>query len=626
MRIQLSLSVLLLCGCLWVIATQAATPPDASETAQAQGTIVTVGADATSCDYTSLQDAIFNASDGSTILVADGLNHLGQNYFIPPAALSFTIRGGFDTCDSSASPSGQTTIDIGGSGRAFTILYNVDAQDPSREINLENLVITGGAGEQGGGVWVTGRPDRLTVNLRNVQISGNTNQGNGGGLEIYLTGDVDNSLAMVHVDDDSRITDNSAVGKGGGVYCENTNPLDNTGQGLYLGSALVAFNAASDGGGIAIDGCFAVRLETGGPIEIVGGAFVQTGGIIGNTADIRGGGLFVENGAIVTVSGGAADNPDHAGMIIANSATVGGGVAVRGGAAIRLDNVFVENNTASVAGGGIRVEGAFFYMSRNQEPGACAPVSGTDTSVLVRPLCSVLKDNHSGGRGGAISATGSAIAGFARTRIEGNIATDEGGALSAGNTTIDTGSAPDIYFENALFNDNSGFGLIWVGNGAVVELFNTTIVDNGTGAIARMATAAGRTADFRAFKSILDHPEPLVQSFGDGTNTADGRCMISQVAFAESGFDSVAYYSRIDPGFANPGNNDFRLSSSSPAIDYCDDQNDPFSNGLDGIDRGEPWTGPPPVSPPNAPGGDYDLGAYEAVFGGDAVFQDRFEQ
>ena len=593
-----------------------------------RGAGITVGPDPVSCDYTSLQDAIFDVTGDATILLADGINHSGESYNIFPQGSSLTIRGGFDSCDAGSTPSGRTTIDTGGTGRPFTIVYTAEADDPTREVSLENLVLTGGVGDTGGGLRVIGRPGRLRVELRNVEITGNSHtgaNGHGGGLQIRVTGkDVGVTAAMVDVDGDSRITSNTAAGKGGGVYCENFEPLSNVGSSLSMDSTLVAFNSAANGGGIAIDACYGVRLKTGGPIELVNGSFFRTGGIIGNEADTRGGGILVENGALVFVSGGASDHPDHAAMILANSAEVGGGVAVRSGANIQLENVFVENNSAAVAGGGIRIEDAFLYMSRDQAPGACEPTIGNGTSVLVRPLCSRLLNNESGGRGGAISAKGATQADFARTRIQGNSAGDEGSAVAAGNSSLDSGAGPDVYLENVLLTGNSGIGVIRVGNNATVSALHTTFADNGPTPVARLSAVTDRTAQFSVFSSILGHPSPLVQSFGDGTTSAQARCVISQVSIGQSGFDTAEYYSEIDPGFRNAGNQDFHLSLDSPAIDYCDGQNAPNTDGLDGNARGQLWTGPAPIAPPDSPGGFYDLGAYEAIFN-DLLFEDRFE-
>ena len=136
---------------------------------------------------------------------------------------------------------------------------------------------------------VEGRPGRLAVNFRNVQISNNNRTGtadDGAGLRVLSTGDVDGSGAFVTLDNDSIVSSNTTAGDGGGVYCRSTFD-DGTLTMLRMGTTLVFDNEAENGGGVAVDGCQNVFLYNGGPVVLI----FPTGGIVGNTANLAAAGF-----------------------------------------------------------------------------------------------------------------------------------------------------------------------------------------------------------------------------------------------------------------------------------------------------------------------------------------------
>lgn len=480
-------------------------------------------------------------------------------------------------------------------------------------VNIRN---GGGTGFFSGGAVVEGRPGRLTVNFRNVQISDNNRDGttdSGAGLRIFSTGDVDGPAGtFVTLDNDSIVSSNTTAGDGGGVYCKS-DADDGSVTMLRMGTTLVFDNEAENGGGVAVDGCRNVFLYNGGPVVFI----FPGGGIIGNTANLGGGGLFLDENAEVTMRAievaGFGDASESA-LLSGNTADFGGGARVIGGSRLVLEDTYVAGNTGTLFNGGIGVgSDSELIVRRNPANGECPePVSGG--GVLSRPPCSVIEDNSSQNVGG-IGATTGALVDISRTIIRGNEASAADGVSAIRATGVPNFGITDVRAEGLLVHDNTGDRAIEVQGVVFMSLLYSTVVGNSND-IALVTAPTGQQAIFDVFSSILraaDGASVLTQE-GAGQQDSIGSCVIANRSAADTDFDSTISYSRIDgPLFRDPANGDFRLGFRSPAIDYCGPASAQFA-GLDGGSRGVPWAGPQPNPNPAGASGDFDLGAFETPF------------
>lgn len=567
------------------------------------------------CPFTTIQSAVNASGDGDTVRVVTGSYNERVNIF----SKGIDLIGGFADC-TATTPSGRSTIDRAGTGLGVDIYYPAATGDPVRTVNIENFVIRGGggAGFNSGGVVIEGRPGRLAVNFRNVQISDNQRAdtgsgGNGGGVRIITSGDASGSGAMVTLDNDSSVIRNTAGGDGGGVHCLSTHDAGTVTL-LRMGTTLVFDNEAVNGGGIAVDGCTNVFLYNGGPVVLI----FPAGGILGNIASNSGGGIAVRNGGDVwmraTEFAGFGD-ANEAALISGNDAGVGGAADVRdAGSRLRVEDAYVIGNSASQGGAFDVTLGGRLEMFRRSGTGACAPIQ-SGGGVLSRPPCSVLDGNAASAGGGALNIASVSSADVSRTIIRNNSAGSAGGSvLRIPNPSITTALNTEVRIEAALIHDNTGPFVFDVANNADLIVAYSTIADHPTTEF-RVAAADGRYARARVLSSIVDAGTAMSFLTGAGDTRFELDCVIGSVAPGSTGATATAFYSQIDPEFADQAGRDYRLAATSPAIDYCDDVNTPLFPDLRGNGRGLAWNGPPTTSPPNsAPGGLYDLGAYEIPF------------
>lgn len=584
-------------------------------------TVHTVGPDP-GCDFGNLQSAINAVQDFDEIRLMTGTYYGG--YTIHSRAVR--IVGGFPDCASST-PTGRSTFDQQGSGLVLDVYYPAASNDASLRVELENLTIRGGGGSgfSSGGVSVRGRPGKLAVRFSDVQISENTRAGltdHGAGLRVLATGDRSGtSLPLAWLGDGSAVIGNTTAGNGGGIYCQSEYS-SLSGDVLRFEQGLIFDNeAGSNGGGIAVNGCFPVVVQSGGPIVL----FFPTGGIIGNRA-ARGGGIYLENDGRL----GLYASPDHAALLAENEATIlGGGAAVSGaGSFLQVRDGYLSGNSAA-AGGAIAVQSGGLVRVRRTlatpEVVPCkAPIIGGGS--LSRPPCSVIEDNQADG-GGAFDLRGDAVLEVNQSIIRGNQSGSGGGAvLSAGNTSIYTGPNSEARFEGVVVEGNSGGALFRASNNARIRIVHGTVASY-PGALFQTAAAADKEARIEVHASIVEGSGSWRLDGGDGTTALELECVIGNAMPAVTGADALVAYSQIDPRFIDPTDGDYRLRSDSPAIDYCGPSGAPSYPDLDGYPRGQPWTGPAPIPAPGGGLGPYDLGAYETPF--DPVgllFRDRFEQ
>ena len=599
--------------------------------ARGTGNIIRVGSDTLECDYNNLFDAISNASDGDTIyLQSTTALYLGSGYNIHNKSLN--IRGGFESCIDN-SPSGRTTLDANGSRRVFDIWLS-PSNSSQMSVTLENLVITGGStsgGFGGGGVLIDGRQGGLFVSLVNVLVTENetTADRDGGGVRVLVNGDREGDGLMLTMDNDSEILSNSASGDGGGLACINSG-FSTSGLMIRLGAINLADNSATNGGGMAINGCSQVIYYSGGPVFLI----IPTGAMFANTATGNGGGIFVENGGRAFIYGNAAagfGDSAHAAHMVANNAANGGAAYVTGeNSRLRLNDAVVAGNAATGNGGGIFAgDQSSFLMSRPASwNGACQPSESSGGLASV-PRCSRARNNSAGERGGAFFSDNGAEVVVERTIMTNN-QSDLFGSIMVARSDVDSGLTATIELADSLAYDNQGNTLFYAWTNSDITMRGSTVTDNNAGNHVFRAFTS-QSARVRITNSIIWDPDRtnVMSQGGTGTFNLTNDCLIGHQDAGDTGFSSTSFYSNINPQLIEHEDKPYHPAPTSPAIDYCDG----FSVPEDGTDltntlRGTAHQGPPTIEPPNSvPGGTFDLGAYETQWEElpDEIFQDRFE-
>jgi len=286
--------------------------------------------------------------------------------------------------------SDNTTIGDGMTGGGINI--DTGSLAMSGTVISGNISGSGGAltSSHGGGVHFResagdGITDPHDLQFAAVEISGNTANGRGGGIEVATAGRIevtglqllDNTAATIGggavVETEGSFVDSLIVGndamEGAGLYVDDGGP--NTEFALY--QSTVAGNAATGrGGGIFVDRPDALDL-------------VNT--TVTDNSAARGGGLHLgidpmDNGGVVTL--------DHA-TIAGNSAPLGANVAIDVG-----DLHFGRSVIALPSGGGVNCDSSdtnLFPIGRSFLSDASCTAAATDSVSAVDPLLGPLGDN-----------------------------------------------------------------------------------------------------------------------------------------------------------------------------------------------------------------------------------------
>jgi T5SS/PEP-CTERM-associated repeat protein len=623
---------ILLVGAITMLAM---TPDHALATDSERGVVTwRVGAsDDPDCDFNDLQDAIdaVIAADDAfprIRLSGDAAVHAGKTYSIDASDfddvfLSLQIIGGHASCaDEQADRHARTVLDAQGNGRVFDIEHEVDF--PGLSIRLENLEIRGGQVSNGGaGLRIRGRPHSFNVTLDGVDVIDNHSTGNfyGGGIRLQPTQSSSQDNAMLSLDR-TTIVGNSAGGSGGGLACVN-NTGDDVNPILFYTDVELRGNVSDiNGGGLMINGCeLIVRTDQSLGVDVDLAAVSPR--IIGNSASGFGGGIYILNGGRMEVLSEifhAGNPPEVPMLIVSNDAEFGGGLALRGEAgteALLVDTV-IADNYAREDGGGIYLgddqdDHAPTLEMRRSEHSAC-PLPFADQSP-----CSRLAFNHADGRGGALFMTGSGgprpVARLYQTVLDRNSSDGTGTVIrQEGRGLVDIEGAavfgngrPEL--DVALFSAQSA-----------ADLFvSWTTVAGNVGELGSVFSLSSQ-ANFWLAGSIIWEPEAnLIHQFGS-LGVRHLGCVIGHASSQEMSavFDSLSFYSQVDPMLVNPAVGNIRVSHSSPAIDYCDtvdlfgQPETPRNHDIFNNPRGVAYrTIPNPA--PNPGDGDYDLGAQERV-------------
>jgi hypothetical protein len=386
------------------------------------------------------------------------------------------------------------TTRIGVNGNGATIAGNqtsfriFEVDGPGGNLSLQNLTITGGSADNGGGIANVGG----TVTLNHTQVTGNTATQAGGGIasvsdpagvaKLTLNnstvtgnnqtdpdnlggGGIVNILGTVTLNS-SQVNRNSAQGfVGGGIASGDYLNFSDTTSFLTLNNSQVNGNTAPNGNG-------------GGIQNLLGTATLNSSQVDGNTS-LNGGGIASGPG-----NGGA---PGATSQLILSKSEVNGNTATapvpqpgeeggppiaaggiaNGGNAI-LNSTKVDNNTASHTSGAGIVNHGTMTLNTSEVNGNTAAGSGpvasgggivsaqgppgtVPTTLTINN--SQVSNNTAGGNGGGIAngispmLTGGALT-LNHSQVTGNTAAHGGGIFNSGGTvtlaaTSVTGNNPD---------------------------------------------------------------------------------------------------------------------------------------------------------------------------------------
>jgi len=301
----------------------------------------------------------------SGFLMANKVTASGGGVYVEGSGASFAMTGGEIKSNHAASGGGGVCVHRG----TFTL---------SGSASIESNTASG----DGGGIYVdsTGKLVIEGGSIKSNMLTNTSGSGNGGGVYVYGGGSPEVRLDMRG----GSIEGNSAgkqgsnyKGSGGGVYIQSSTFTMTGGE--------IKTNNAKNGGGVALD--------EGGTLKLSG-----SGKIINNTAENNGngGGICVgtdkdadENTGTLKMTGGE---------ISGNTANGGGGIAVLHGT-FTMSNGKVSSNTAAQKGGGIlgfsfgKAEGEI-KVSGGEISSNTAGISGTNAGG---GICSRYKLTVSGG-------------------------------------------------------------------------------------------------------------------------------------------------------------------------------------------------------------------------------------
>jgi hypothetical protein len=295
-------------------------------------------------DFGTIQSAVLNAAEGSTIIVGPGAYHETISW----SGKRLTIRG---------AGAGLCTIDMSGSGRAFTL------EDLPSDSRLEGFTFKNGYEFMGGAI------ECLSSNLTIADCEFVENYAEFAGGGVHVAG---GSPAITNC----KFVGNSTVFNGGGICIENS--------------------AAS------ITGC----EFDGNHAEMQGGAIFNSGGAPTISAT-----LAHDNWA--EFAGGAVFNMDSSATLFGctlrdNTAPSGGGVTNAGGKASILNSVFTENK-GSFVGGGMANDGgeplvlSCVFVGNEAAQAGGGIVNRYGAAALI--LNSTFTGNSVTGIGGAVAST-----------------------------------------------------------------------------------------------------------------------------------------------------------------------------------------------------------------------------
>lgn len=376
-----------------------------------------VSGDAATIDgngYGTLDDALKDAKAGNEVVLQK--NHTGNIKIAEWIKLNLNgkkIEGNVEVDlskkqdDTATSQDGETAVE--------------------KKVEIVDGTITGGTDS---GVKIIG----ADVKLENVNVTGNSSQGNGGGIYVE-----DGSVEIIG----GSISGNSAAGTnergaqgGGGIYAKNSD--------VVLTDTTISGNTVTGSG-----------KDGGGVLVKNGSLTINDSTISDNTAPDQGGGIHVEWSELKitdsTVSGNKAAN--GAGIFMADTDVP------KNETEHTITKTTIENNTASNLGGGV-------YVGNNSD------VTITD---------STLEGNTAASQGGAIVAYSGRNITLDNTTVKGNKAISGGAIHALGTAVTDTHITLENNTEFTGNNATSGAGIYAytiAGNPLQIDILNSKINNN----------------------------------------------------------------------------------------------------------------------------------------------------
>lgn len=368
-------------------------------------------------NYGTLDDALKDAKAGDeVVLQKDHTGNITIAEWIKLNLNKHKIEGNVDVDlskkqdDTATSQDGETAV-----------------EKKEKKVEIVGGTITGGTDS---GVKIIG----ADVKLENVNVTGNSSQGNGGGIYVE-----DGSVEIIG----GSISGNSAAGTnergaqgGGGIYAKNSD--------VVLTDTTISGNTVTGSG-----------KDGGGVLVKNGSLTINDSTISDNTAPDQGGGIHVEWSELKitdsTVSGNKAAN--GAGIFMADTDVP------KNETEHTITKTTIENNTASNLGGGV-------YVGNNSD------VTITD---------STLEGNTAASQGGAIVAYSGRNITLDNTTVKGNKAISGGAIHALGTAVTDTHITLENNTEFTGNNATSGAGIYAytiAGNPLQIDILNSKINNN----------------------------------------------------------------------------------------------------------------------------------------------------
>ena len=370
---------------------------------------------------------------------------------------------------------------IGNFGAAGGGIYN-DGFAGSATLTLEHSIVTGNLADSGGGVCNAGFYGTASLAATNCAITGNSSY-EGGGLCNFEVGG-DSPLTLVNSD----ISGNTATNGGGGIYIfinsSSNAPL------TVINSTLIGNDSGQEGGGVynvVVSGSATLVFAN----STVKSNFAAVGGGIYNWADTEDGtvALTVSN-CIISDNSASLEgyNPGLGGA--------GGGIVNESYSIATL--TILDSKLTGNRGGGVENLGFIgsatltvsnCVMSDNSAPGseggAIYNLGGYTIGTGSVWIANSTFTRNSAAFGGGIANDvehGNAILQIVNSTLDGNLASDSGGAIY--NSSTELTAVNDTFCDNSA--DNIGGGIF---NGGTVQLGSTILKAGASGAtIANFAT------------------------------------------------------------------------------------------------------------------------------------------
>jgi hypothetical protein len=355
-----------------------------------------------------------------TITLSDNLPHIKKSY---------NVTG-----------PGKDTLTVNGGG------YEIFFLESNNISTISGLGITGGSGDEGGGVYSSGN-----LTLDNDSITNNLALTDGGG--VYNA--AGSTMTMKY----STISNNTTTGSGGGIR--------NQGLLKIYGSEIYSNDAHKDGGVVANRGIGTIYILDGSSIynntasDSGGGIFnsgssaiVTEAWIKNNSAGGSGGGVYSNKGSLTLAGNDSINN---------NTASNGGGISLFGDGKAKMTGGAVTSNNATALDGFVGQGGGIFVYLGN---------------LTLSGGVSVSRNKISGGNGGGIYV-------------------DVGGTVTVSGGTIQFNTAKYDWNGGGIYNGGGVLTLkggVYVGTGNSANQGGGMYLANGSNTTFDGVTVSGNTA------------------------------------------------------------------------------------------------------------------------------------